>query len=39
MVEGLCSCEPMLQVGDEHDGKHKEKILGGLFSALRGRGH
>uniref|UniRef100_A0A0E0EUH7 non-specific serine/threonine protein kinase n=1 Tax=Oryza meridionalis TaxID=40149 RepID=A0A0E0EUH7_9ORYZ len=27
------------EVGDEHDGKHKEKILGGLFSALRGRGH
>ncbi|KAG8057623.1 hypothetical protein GUJ93_ZPchr0002g24490 [Zizania palustris] len=27
------------EVGDEHEGKHKEKILGGLFSALRGRGH
>ncbi|XP_006660922.2 serine/threonine-protein kinase STY46-like [Oryza brachyantha] len=27
------------EVGDDHDGKHKEKILGGLFSALRARGH
>ncbi|KAF8701056.1 hypothetical protein HU200_033951 [Digitaria exilis] len=27
------------EVGDEHEGKHKDKILGGLFSALRGRGH
>ncbi|KAL6655135.1 hypothetical protein ACP70R_005961 [Stipagrostis hirtigluma subsp. patula] len=27
------------EVGDEHEGKHKDKILGGFFSALRGRGH
>uniref|UniRef100_A0A453LHY5 Uncharacterized protein n=2 Tax=Aegilops tauschii TaxID=37682 RepID=A0A453LHY5_AEGTS len=29
----------MAQVGDEHDGKHKDKSLGGFFSSLRGRGH
>ncbi|EMS64397.1 Serine/threonine-protein kinase HT1 [Triticum urartu] len=27
------------EVGDEHDGKHKDKSLGGFFSSLRGRGH
>ena len=35
----LCCCLSILQVGDEHEGKHKDKILGGFFSALRGRGH
>jgi hypothetical protein len=29
----------MVQVGDEHNGKPKEKTLGGFFSALKGRGH
>ncbi|PUZ71781.1 hypothetical protein GQ55_2G342000 [Panicum hallii var. hallii] len=27
------------EVGDEHEGKNKDKLLGGFFSALRGRGH
>ncbi|XP_062193928.1 serine/threonine-protein kinase STY46-like isoform X1 [Phragmites australis] len=27
------------EVGDEHEGKHKDKMLGGIFSALRGWGH
>lgn len=39
MSGGLCSLQPMPQVGDEHEGKHKDKLLGGFFSALRGRGH
>jgi len=39
MNGSLCCCQSILQVGDEHEGKHKDKILGGFFSALRGRGH
>ncbi|XP_062193930.1 serine/threonine-protein kinase STY46-like isoform X2 [Phragmites australis] len=35
----LCCYQPMQQVGDEHEGKHKDKMLGGIFSALRGWGH
>ncbi|ONM23236.1 Serine/threonine-protein kinase STY46 [Zea mays] len=27
------------EVGEEHDGKHKDRTLGGFFSALRGRSH
>ncbi|XP_047049939.1 serine/threonine-protein kinase STY46-like [Lolium rigidum] len=27
------------EVGEEHNGKPKEKTLGGFFSALKGRGH
>ncbi|EER97120.1 serine/threonine-protein kinase STY17 [Sorghum bicolor] len=27
------------EVGDEHEGKHKDRTLGGFFSAFRGRSH
>ena len=35
----LCWRQLALQVGDEHEGKHKDRTLGGFFSALRGRSH
>jgi hypothetical protein len=38
-TSGIGTYADVIQVGDEHEGKHKDRTLGGFFSALRGRSH